>query len=331
MALAFIIYVATSEALINAPSVGEFASFITAAMLLLPPLKRLNEVVVNWQRGMAAAQSVFELLDEAPELDEGTTQVERVKGEIEYRDVSFNYSNERNPALSHISFKAHAGETVAIVGRSGSGKSTLVNLLPRFYDLQEGAIYIDGIPINDISLSDLRQQIALVSQEVTLFNDTVARNIAYGVCKNAPMEKIVHAAEAAHAMEFINELPDGIHTVIGDKGMLISGGQRQRLAIARAILKDAPILILDEATSALDTQSERYIQEALEKLMKGRTTLVIAHRLSTIENADKIIVMHDGKMVEEGNHSGLLASDGYYAALHKMQFRDAVNGQPAPV
>ncbi|MCI0504668.1 MAG: lipid A export permease/ATP-binding protein MsbA [Gammaproteobacteria bacterium] len=331
MALAFIIYVATSEALINAPSVGEFASFITAAMLLLPPLKRLNEVVVNWQRGMAAAQSVFELLDEAPELDEGTTRVKRVKGEIEYRDVSFNYSDERNPALSHISFKAHAGETVAIVGRSGSGKSTLVNLLPRFYDLQKGVIYIDGIPINDITLSDLRQQIALVSQEVTLFNDTVANNIAYGICKNAPVEEIVHAAEAAHAMEFINELPDGIHTMIGDKGMLISGGQRQRLAIARAILKDAPILILDEATSALDTQSERYIQDALEKLMKGRTTLVIAHRLSTIENADKIIVMHDGRIVEEGNHSGLLESDGYYAALHKMQFRDAVNGQPAPV
>jgi subfamily B ATP-binding cassette protein MsbA len=326
VALAFIIYIATSGTLMSAPSVGDFASFITAAMLLLPPLKRLNQVVENWQRGMAAAQSVFELLDEVPETDAGTTEVKRVKGEIEYRDVNFNYSDERNPALRNISFKAHAGQTVAIVGRSGSGKSTLVNLLPRFYDLQQGSIFIDGIPIQDIKLHDLRQQIALVSQEVTLFNDTVANNIAYGATKNASMDEVIKAAETAHAMEFINDLPDGINTMIGDKGMLISGGQRQRIAIARAVLKDSPILILDEATSALDTQSERYIQDALETLMKGRTTLVIAHRLSTIENADKIIVMHDGEIVEVGNHAGLLASNGHYAALHKMQFRDVANG-----
>lgn len=326
VALAFIIYIATSGTLMSAPSVGDFASFITAAMLLLPPLKRLNQVVENWQRGMAAAQSVFDLLDEAPEVDQGTTEVKRVSGEIEYRNVTFNYSNERHAALKDINFKAHAGQTVAIVGRSGSGKSTLVNLLPRFYDLQQGTISIDGVPIQDFMLSNLRQQIALVSQEVTLFNDTVANNIAYGSTKDATMEEIIQAAETAHAMEFINELPDGINTMIGDKGMLISGGQRQRLAIARAVLKDAPILILDEATSALDTQSERYIQDALEILMKGRTTLVIAHRLSTIEKADKIIVMHDGEIVEEGNHSGLIAADGHYAALHKMQFREAANG-----
>ncbi len=326
VALAFIIYIATSGTLMSAPSVGDFASFITAAMLLLPPLKRLNQVVENWQRGMAAAQSVFDLLDETPEVDQGTTEVKRVNGEIEYRNVTFNYSNERHAALKDINFKAHAGQTVAIVGRSGSGKSTLVNLLPRFYDLQQGTISIDGIPIQDFKLSNLRQQIALVSQEVTLFNDTVANNIAYGSTKDATMEEIIQASETAHAMEFINELPDGINTMIGDKGMLISGGQRQRLAIARAVLKDAPILILDEATSALDTQSERYIQDALEILMKGRTTLVIAHRLSTIEKADKIIVMHDGEIVEEGNHTGLIAADGHYAALHKMQFREAANG-----
>ncbi|WP_455196766.1 lipid A export permease/ATP-binding protein MsbA [Kaarinaea lacus] len=326
VALAFIIYIATSGTLMSAPSVGDFASFITAAMLLLPPLKRLNQVVENWQRGMAAAQSVFDLLDETPEVDQGTTEVKRVNGEIEYRNVTFNYSNERHAALKDINFKAHAGQTVAIVGRSGSGKSTLVNLLPRFYDLQQGTISIDGIPIQDFKLSNLRQQIALVSQEVTLFNDTVANNIAYGSTKDATMEEIIQASETAHAMEFINELPDGINTMIGDKGMLISGGQRQRIAIARAVLKDAPILILDEATSALDTQSERYIQDALEILMKGRTTLVIAHRLSTIEKADKIIVMHDGEIVEEGNHTGLIAADGHYAALHKMQFREAANG-----
>ena len=327
MALAFIIYIATNTLFVNSPTVGDFASFITAAMLLLPPLKRLNQVIENWQRGMAAAQSVFELLDEPAETDEGTTEVKRVNGDIEYRNVSFVYSEDRNPALQDINIKVRAGETVAIVGRSGSGKSTLVNLLPRFYDLQQGSIYIDGMPIQDIKLADLRRQIALVSQEVTLFNDTIAKNIAYGACESATSDEIIKAAEAAHAIEFIKELQDGINTMVGDKGMLLSGGQRQRLAIARAVLKDAPILILDEATSALDTQSERYIQEALDELMKTRTTLVIAHRLSTIENADKIIVMHEGKIVEEGNHRGLIARDGHYAALHRMQFRDSSNDE----
>ena len=327
MALAFIIYIATNTLFVNSPTVGDFASFITAAMLLLPPLKRLNQVIENWQRGMAAAQSVFELLDEPAEKDEGTTEVKRVNGDIEYRNVSFVYSEDRNPALQDINIKVRAGETVAIVGRSGSGKSTLVNLLPRFYDLQQGSISIDGMPIQDIKLADLRRQIALVSQEVTLFNDTIAKNIAYGACESATSDEIIKAAEAAHAMEFIEELQQGINTMVGDKGMLLSGGQRQRLAIARAVLKDAPILILDEATSALDTQSERHIQEALDELMKTRTTLVIAHRLSTIENADKIIVMHEGKIVEEGNHSGLIARDGHYAALHRMQFRDTSNDE----
>lgn len=327
IALAFIIFLATSEILLDAPSVGDFASFVTAAMLLLPPLKRLNQVVESWQRGMAAAQSVFELLDEPSEKDVGTTEVKRVNGDLEYRNVNFVYSEDRNPALNEINLKVRAGETVAIVGRSGSGKSTMVNLLPRFYDLQQGSIYIDGMPIEDIRLADLRRQIALVSQEVTLFNDTIAANIAYGASQSATTDEIVKAAEAAHAMEFINELSDGINTMVGDKGMLLSGGQRQRLAIARAVLKDAPILILDEATSALDTQSERYIQEALDELMKSRTTLVIAHRLSTIEGADNIVVMHEGKIVEEGNHSGLIARDGHYAALHRMQFREVANDQ----
>jgi subfamily B ATP-binding cassette protein MsbA len=325
LALSVIIFVATNEAMVNPPTVGTFMSFISAAMLLLAPMKRLTKVTVSWQRGMAAAQSVFELLDEPLEKDEGTITVKRVKGDIEYRNVSFRYESERAPALDDVSIKVHAGQTVAIVGRSGSGKSTLVNMLPRFYEPQSGSITVDGHLLQDIKLADLRSQIALVSQDVTLFNDTIANNIAYGASGKIAEKEIVEAAEAAYAMEFINDLPDGINTIIGDKGILLSGGQRQRIAIARAILKNAPILILDEATSALDTQSERYIQAALEELMKGRTTLVIAHRLSTIERADTILVMHDGKIVEQGNHSGLIATDGHYAALHRLQFSDAVN------
>ena len=326
LALSAILYVSTSEALVNPPTVGDFMSFITAAMLLLAPMKRLTSVTVNWQRGMAAVQSVFDILDQPAEKDEGTITLERAKGEIEYQEVCFSYNEEHNRTLKDISFKAHPGETVAIVGRSGSGKSTMVNLLARLYEVQSGSIFIDGYRIQDIKLADLRKQIAMVSQDVTLFNDTIAHNIAYGAQHNATEEEIIAAAEAAHAMEFVNELPLGLQTMIGDKGILLSGGQRQRIAIARAILKDAPILILDEATSALDTQSERYIQSALDKLMEGRTTLVIAHRLSTIEGADIILVMHDGEIIEQGNHRGLIASDGHYAALHRMQFSDVANG-----
>lgn len=326
LALAGLLYMATSEALLAKITVGTFMSFITAAMLLLAPMKRLTKVTANWQKGMAAAESIFDLLDQPIEKDTGTRTLKRASGKIEFRHVSFGYDEDRNRALDNISFQVAPGETVAIVGRSGSGKSTMVNLIPRFYDPQSGEVLLDDIPVNEIRLDDLREQIALVSQDVTLFNDTIANNIAYGSAELFDESKILAAAEAAHAIEFIRELPQGLNTVIGDKGVLLSGGQRQRIAIARAILKDAPILILDEATSALDTQSERFIQEALEKLMINRTTLVIAHRLSTIEGADKILVMHDGKIIEQGNHGSLIVNDGHYAALHKMQFNDVVNG-----
>jgi len=321
--VAVILYIATSEELLEALTVGTFMSFLAASMLLLAPMKRLTMVQSTVQQGIAAAQSVFLLLDEEAEKDTGTKTLAPVKGDIEFRDVTFSYDQAKGDVLKSISFSASAGETVAMVGRSGSGKSTLVSLLPRFYDISQGEILLDGVPVQELKLDDLRNHISLVSQDITLFDDTVFNNIAYGALASHSEEEVIAAARAAHADEFITGLPEGYQTPVGDKGVLLSGGQRQRIAIARALLKDAPILILDEATSALDTESERYIQDALGILMKNRTTLVIAHRLSTIENADKILVMREGKIVESGTHAELLAVGKDYASLYQMQFDES--------
>jgi len=324
LALAAVIYVATNDGILDAISVGTFMSFITAAGLLMTPLKRLTKITAEWQKGIAAAQSVFDLLDQDAEIDQGSQALQRAGGKVEFQNVGFSYDEDRGAALQNINFSAEAGQTVAIVGRSGSGKSTLVNLLPRFYDVQTGTVLLDDMPIQSLKLRDLRNQISLVGQDVTLFNDTVANNIAYGREGDVSEADVVAAATAAHAMAFIDDLPEGLSTLVGDKGMLLSGGQRQRIAIARALLKNAPVLILDEATSALDTESERYIQDALEQLMVGRTTLVIAHRLSTIERADIIIVLDNGIIIEQGSHEQLIRNNGQYAALHKMQFSSQV-------
>ena len=320
-ALAAIVYFATLDSMLASVSVGSFMSFIAAMVLMLGPMKRITTINSTIQRGIAAAESVFAFLDSSPEPDTGTRSLARAQGTIEYRQVSFSYDKNKGKVLHDINFTVQPGQTVALVGRSGSGKSTLVNLLPRFYNISNGNITLDGFDIRELRLADLRNQIALVSQEVTLFNATIAHNIAYGRLEAASEREIVEAAEAAHAMEFIRPLPQGLNTLVGENGVLLSGGQRQRLAIARALLKNAPILILDEATSSLDTESERYIQAGLERLMRARTTLVIAHRLSTIEKADIIIVLHAGRIIEQGKHSELLARNGHYAALHKMQFR----------
>ena len=273
------------------------------------------------QKGIAAAESVFGFIDIEEEIDQGTKEIAKIKGEVEFNNVNFSYSNEYENVLSDISLNIKAGETIAFVGRSGAGKSTLVSLLPRFYDRTSGNIKIDGSDISALSLKNLRSHIALVNQNVTLFNDTVAHNIAYSDLENIDNNKIIAAAKAANALEFIENLPDGFNTIVGEDGVLLSGGQRQRIAIARAIFKDAPVLILDEATSALDSESERYIQAALDELIKTRTTLVIAHRLSTIEGADKIVVLDKGKIVEMGTHKELINKNAHYAALHKMQFK----------
>jgi ATP-binding cassette, subfamily B, bacterial MsbA len=318
--LAVILYVATSEEMLEALTVGTFMSFVAASMLLLAPMKRLTMVQSTVQQGIAAAQSVFTLLDEELEKDTGTHAIDAAQGRITFRDVSFSYASANKSVLNNINFSVSAGETVAIVGRSGSGKSTLVSLLPRFYDVSAGEILLDDIPLHDIQLDNLRQHISLVSQDITLFNDTVANNIAYGSLAQCSEAELITAAKAAHAFEFIEAMPEGFQTMVGDKGVLLSGGQRQRIAIARAILKNAPIIILDEATSALDTESERHIQSALNTLMKDRTTLVIAHRLSTVENADKILVLRDGKIIESGSHSELLAAGNDYSSLYQMQF-----------
>ena len=296
--------------------------YVTAAALLPKPIRQLSEVNANIQKGIAAAESIFEIVDELPEANHGQYTSDRVQGRVEFRQVGFTYENASTPALDDINFTIEPGQTYALVGRSGSGKSTLASLLPRFYNHSCGDILIDGVSIHDYELRNLRSHIALVSQNITLFNNTVANNIAYGVLQKSAEEDIRLAAEAAHATEFIKDMPEGMHTLVGEDGVLLSGGQRQRLAIARAVLKDAPILILDEATSALDTESERHIQAALDAIMHGRTTLVIAHRLSTIESADCILVMDHGRIVERGTHGELLARGKHYAKLHKMQFQD---------
>ena len=318
LGVAGVVYVATLNEVKGSMSVGDFSGFITAMVLLMTPLKRLTNVNAMIQRGIAAASSIFSLLDEGNELDLGTKDAGRLNGSVSFKDVTFAYGKDKE-TLKDINTKINAGQTIAIVGKSGSGKSTLVNLIPRFYDVGSGSIEIDDLPIESYTIKSLRSNISLVTQEVTLFNDTIESNIVYGGHSN---QDISDAIQASHIDEFIDELPDGLQTKVGDQGILLSGGQRQRIAIARALLKDAPILILDEATSALDSESEKFIQKAFDRLMENRTTFVIAHRLSTIENADKILVLSNGKIVEEGTHEELLNRDGEYSLLHKMQFND---------
>ena len=320
LALAVIVYYASLQSQGNQLTVGGFVSFFGAMALMLAPLKRLSNVNEVLQRGLAAAASVFEVVDTPDEQDDGTLRMGRSKGHLKFDDVCFRYPGADRDALSQIHLEIQPGESVALVGSSGSGKSTLMSTIPRFQVLSQGSIQLDGVDICDLSLADLRANMALVTQNVVLFNDTVAANIAYGLKDIATEADIIAAAEAAHAMEFIRELPLGLATQIGENGARLSGGQRQRISIARALLKDAPILLLDEATSALDTESERLVQVAIDNLKRGRTTLTIAHRLSTIANADRVVVMDQGRVAEIGTHSELLALDGIYCRLHRMQF-----------
>ena len=318
--VAMVIFFAGRESVADRLSAGQFISFFSAMMLMLQPVRRITNLNATLQRGVAGADSLFAVMDEDDEIDTGTVVAERVRGNVEFRDVSFSYGGEEGIVLDNVSLQLDAGKTLAIVGQSGSGKTTLAALLPRFYDVDSGDILIDGTPVRDYTLASLRDNISLVSQDVVLFNDTIANNLAYGELRQHTAEDIRRAAAAAHVLEFAEESADGLDTIVGDRGVLLSGGQRQRIAIGRALLKDAPVLILDEATSALDTQSERKIQQALGELMKDRTTLVIAHRLSTVENADRIVVLDAGRIVESGTHRELLSAGGHYAKLYNMQF-----------
>lgn len=320
-ALSAVLYLSTVKGLdIEDLTAGSFTVVFSSMMAMLRPLKSLTNVNSQFQRGMAACQTLFEFLDLPTEEDKGKVEIERAKGNVEFKNVSFTYEGKEKPALNQVSFSIPKGKTVALVGRSGSGKSTIANLLTRFYNVDSGEILLDGVNIQDYMLANLREQCSIVSQQVHLFNDTIANNIAYAATDKFSREEIIQAAKAAHAMEFIEKLDDGLDTVIGENGASLSGGQRQRLAIARALLRNSPVLVLDEATSALDTESERAIQSALAELQKDKTVLVIAHRLSTIEKADEILVVDQGKIVERGSHSELMALDGAYKQLHKLQF-----------
>ncbi len=325
-ALVLLMVIATRPSMLNEISAGTFTAVFWAMVGTIPPLKRLTTVQSQMQKGIAAADSIFEVLDSEAEIDKGELVVDRVEGFIEFRNVSFRYASSEKAVLDDVSFKVPAGSVTALVGHSGSGKTTLAGLLPRFYAYSDGHILLDGRELSDYKLENLRSHIALVSQDIVLFNDTVAGNIAYGALSGAPQETVLKAARDAHAMEFIEALPQQLDTEVGERGTLLSGGQRQRIAIARALLKDAPILILDEATSALDSKSERAIQDAFAEVMKNRTTLVIAHRLSTIENADQVIVLEQGRVIETGTHQELLKNGQVYARLYQTQFGNESNG-----
>jgi len=320
--VAGVIYAAGVESVNGDLSPGSFMSFFGAMMLMLQPLRRITNVNATLQRGIAAGDSLFRIIDEKDEVDAGTHSSEDVRGKVEFRNITFSYGDEAATVLHDVSFTVEAGKSIAIVGQSGGGKSTLVSLLPRFYDVDKGEILLDGTPVADYQLANLRSNISLVSQDVILFNDTIANNLAYGQLRQCSRAELLQAAEAAYVIDFVKDLPDGFETIVGNRGILLSGGQRQRIAIGRALLKNAPVLILDEATSALDSKSERRIQEALSALMQNRTTLVIAHRLSTVESADQIIVLDQGRVIESGTHKSLLVADGVYADLYRMQFSD---------
>jgi len=322
LGLGFMVYMMFDRVLNQTMSAGEFMTFITAASLIAKPLRSLTDINSIIQKGVVGAESIFAVLDSESESDSGDTELDRAKGHVQIKDVSFKYPSSDGWILKSLNAEALAGKTYALVGRSGSGKTTLMSLLPRFYQAQQGNITLDGHKIQDLTLASLRRNVSIVSQQVVLFNSSVLENIAYGELKDKTRDQVVAAAKAAHADEFIIQMSEGYDTVIGDNGVLLSGGQRQRIAIARAILKDSPVLILDEATSALDTESERHIQSAMEEVMKGRTTFVIAHRLSTIENADQIWVMDKGEIIERGSHSELLDANAAYANLHALQFSE---------